>query len=373
MQIADGKETYSKGGEDSNAQSFAISIENLSHSYDGKKYVISDVSFNVNRGEIFGLLGPNGAGKTTTIKILTTLIQPSKGNVKILGFDLRKDGMKIRRRIGVVQQDSSFDFATVRQNLDLYGFLWGIPKEERTKRSIELIKMFGLEEVANQRAFDLSGGQQRRLQVAREFIHDMDLLFLDEPTVGLDPLMRRRILDLLKEKARKEGLTILFTTHNLEEADYLCDRVAIMDKGRLQALDTVERLKRIYGGTKAIEVILASSVLNSEIPIYDNFFRKLREVQVDVEVSKQPTDSEPAVIVSKHPEKVIEAIISVANEQRVKIEWLNVRKSTLEDVFIEAVAPSGSSEEVSSQGNAKESTTIAKSSTQGGGGTSANS
>ncbi len=317
---------------------YAISVDGLSHTYDGKKYVVDDISFKVRTGEIFGLLGRNGAGKTTTIKILTTLVQATKGDVQILGHDLRKEGSKVRKRIGVVQQDNSFDFATVRQNFDIYGFLWGIPKEIRAKRSGELMKTFGLEELAKMRAFDLSGGQQRRLQVAREFIHDMDLLFLDEPTVGLDPLMRRQILDLLKEKAKRDGLSILFTTHNLEEADYICDRVAIMDQGKFQALDTVDNLKRRYGGTKAIELSLAKT--NGVSPSYDKFFDRLSQIHADIEVTRGPTDSEPALIVSRESEKVIETIISVALEQNAKIEWLNIRKSTLEDVFIHTVSSS---------------------------------
>ncbi|HZW56656.1 MAG TPA: ABC transporter ATP-binding protein [Nitrososphaerales archaeon] len=330
-----------------NNHDYAISVDGLSHTYDGKKYVVDDISFKVRTGEIFGLLGRNGAGKTTTIKILTTLVQATKGDVQILGHDLRKEGSKVRKRIGVVQQDNSFDFATVRQNLDIYGFLWGVPKEIRAKRSAELMKMFGLEELAKMRAFDLSGGQQRRLQVAREFIHDMDLLFLDEPTVGLDPLMRRQTLDLLKERARRDGLSILFTTHNLEEADYICDRVAIMDQGRFQALDTVDNLKRRYGGTKAIELSLAQT--NGVNPSYVKFFDRLSQIHADIEITREPTGSEPALIVSREPEKVIETIIAVASEQKAKIEWLNIRKSTLEDVFIHTV----SSSEAERSGNHK--------------------
>ena len=314
----------------------AISVRNLSHTYDGTNYVVNDVSFDVKRGEIFGLLGRNGAGKSTTIRILTTLIQPSKGEARVMGFDLLKDGSKIRNRIGVVQQDTSFEYSSVRQNFDLYGFLWGVPKEIRTKRRDELIKMFELEEFAKKSAFDLSGGQQRRVQVAKEFIHDMDLLFLDEPTVGLDPIMRRRILDMLKDKARREDLTIIFTTHNLEEADYLCDRVAIMDRGKLQALDTSENLKRIYGETKAIELLLAS--LEGAQPSYVNFFQKLKEINPDIEITRQAIGGDPAIIVSKHPEVVIQSMISIATEQNAKLEWLNVRKSTLEDVFIQTVS-----------------------------------
>ena len=314
----------------------AISVSSLAHSYNGRDFVVDDVSFNVRKGEIFGLLGKNGAGKSTTIKILTTLIQPTRGEVSVLGYDVRKQGSDIRKRIGVVQQDLSYEYLTVKKNFDVYGFLWGVPKKVVEERRDSLIKIFGLQDVVKARAFDLSGGQQRRVQVAREFIHDMDLLFLDEPTVGLDPVMRRSILDLLKEKARKEGLTIIFTTHNLEEADYLCDRIAIMDRGKFQAIDTVENLKRLYGETKAIEVTLASA--NGSPPSYSAFFEGLTRIQNDVEIAREPHDGEPAVIVSKNPEKTIEMIISLASEQHAKLEWLNVRKSTLEDVFLQAVS-----------------------------------
>lgn len=314
----------------------AIWVSGLSHSYNGKDYVVDDVSFAVKKGEVFGLLGRNGAGKSTTIKILTTLITPTKGDAKVLGYDLRRDGSKIRKRIGVVQQDLSFELSSVKQNFDIYGFLWGIPKPVREKRRDELIKIFGLQDIVKSGIFDLSGGQQRRIQVAKEFIHDMDLLFLDEPTIGLDPIMRRSILDLLKDKAKKDGLTIIFTTHNLEEADYLCDRIAIMDRGKFQALDTVDNLKRRYGETKAIEVSLAPA--NGVPPSYPSFFQRLSELHADIEISRQASDTEPAVLVSKNPEGVIESMISVASEQHARIEWLNVRKSTLEDVFIQTVS-----------------------------------
>ncbi|MDA4130350.1 MAG: ABC transporter ATP-binding protein, partial [Thaumarchaeota archaeon] len=314
-----------------------MSLEGFSQTYNGRDYVVKDVSFGVKKGEIFGLLGKNGAGKTTTIKVLTTLLRPSKGKITVLGQDVTKYGHEIRKRIGVVQQEVSFEYTTVKENFDLYGFLWGVPKETREKRRNELVKMFGLQELLKTSAWDLSGGQKRRVQVAREFVHDMDLVFLDEPTVGLDPIMRRKILDLLKEKAKNEGLTILFTTHNLEEADYLCDRIAIMDRGKILALDTAENLKRIYGETKAIEISLSSGENSSSLP-YDSFFSRLRIVHPDIEITKQPEGSNPAVIVSKEPEKVIGTVIALTSELRLKLEWLNIRKSTLEDVFIQTVS-----------------------------------
>jgi ABC-2 type transport system ATP-binding protein len=325
----------------------AISVRDLSHTYDGKNYVVDNISFDVKRGEIFGLLGRNGAGKTTTIKILTTLIRAAKGEVSVLGYDVRKDGREIRKRIGVIQQDSSFDFTTVKANFDIYGFLWAVPKAERNRRAKELMKSFGLEEFSKMRAFDLSGGQQRRLQVAREFMHDMDLLFLDEPTVGLDPVLRRQILDLLKDKAKEQGLSILFTTHNLEEADYICDRVAIMDRGKFEALDTVENLKRRYGGRKTIEVSLAPV---GETPqSYDAFFSRLEQIDPTLEISKQPSGTEPAVLVSQNPEELMKKILAVATDVNARIDWLNIRKSTLEDVFLQTVSNESQGMEVTAR------------------------
>ena len=255
-----------------------IRVENLRHTYDGKLYALDGVSFTVKKGEVFGLLGRNGAGKSTLIKVLTTLIRPTSGSLSILGMDPLHDGKRIRSRIGVVQQGESFDFTTVQGNFDVYGVLWGIPKAERVKRREELIKRFDLESIRKKRSFDLSGGQKRRVQVAREMIHDMDVLFLDEPTVGLDVLMRRELLDSIKTEAGK-GLTVLFTTHNLEEADYLCDRIAVVDSGKILAMDTVESLKAQYGGKKTVEVSVGGGDAAAFFRSLGDESRRERELQ----------------------------------------------------------------------------------------------
>ncbi|HYB78499.1 MAG TPA: ABC transporter ATP-binding protein, partial [Thermoplasmata archaeon] len=223
-----------------------VVAQDLRHSYDRRRYALDGVSFTVRRGEVFGLLGRNGAGKSTLIKAMTTLIRPTSGTLRVLGYDPMRDGQKIRRRIGVVQQGESFDFTTVQRNLDVYGMLWGVPKPERVRRRERLIDEYGLADIRKRRAFDISGGQKRRVQVAREFMHDMDVLFLDEPTVGLDVIMRRDLLDMVRAETRR-GLTVVFTTHNLEEADYLCDRAAVIDEGRILVQDSIENLKRLYG------------------------------------------------------------------------------------------------------------------------------
>ena len=173
----------------SSLSSVAIAFANITKEY-GQLRALDDVSFEVKKGEIFGFIGPNGAGKTTTIRILTTLLTPSSGEAKVLGYDLRKDSDEIRRRIGYVQQQPSTEFfMTVKENLDTYGRLWGVEKEERRKRAEFLAEKFGLNEILNKGAVELSIGERRRLQVAREFMHDMKLLFLDEPSTGLDQLL----------------------------------------------------------------------------------------------------------------------------------------------------------------------------------------
>ncbi len=305
-----------------------IRVEGLEHTYDGKAFALKGVGFEVKKGEVFGLLGKNGAGKSTLIKILTTLIRPTEGTVTILGMEPSKDGPKIRKRIGVVQQDESFDFTTVQGNFDIYGVLWNVPKEERVRRREELLKRFGLEDIRKKRAFDLSGGQKRRVQVAREMMHDVDILFLDEPTVGLDVIMRRQLLDFVREDVKK-GLTVVFTTHNLEEADYLCDRVAVIDSGRILVMDTVDNLKNMYKGKKTIELTVESSGA-------ERFYERLATTLGTQANLKR--ESESAAVLSDNPKETLAAILGVAKETGAQIEWLSVRKDTLEDVFIDSVS-----------------------------------
>lgn len=177
-----------------------IEVDNLSKFY-GSIKAVNDISMSVKTGQVFGFLGPNGAGKSTTIKLLTTLIQPSGGTLTILGIDAIKNPLKVRHKIGVVLQQPSYEpTLTVEKSLEKYGMMWNVPKIERKNRMEELLEDFDLTEIRKKRNEDLSIGQRRRVQVAREFMHDMDLLFLDEPTVGLDPSARRKLLDYLKKK-----------------------------------------------------------------------------------------------------------------------------------------------------------------------------
>jgi ABC-2 type transport system ATP-binding protein len=310
-----------------------IRAEHLRHAYTPGRYALQDLSFSVQRGEVFGLLGRNGAGKSTLIKVMTTLLRPTEGQLEVLGLNPMKDGQRIRSRIGVVQQGESFDFTTVEGNLDIYGVLWGVPPQERRRRKEDLIARFGLEELRRRRSFDLSGGQKRRVQVAREFMHEMDILFLDEPTVGLDVIMRRTLLDSIRAEVRR-GLTVVFTTHNLEEADYLCDRIAVVDNGRLLALETLEKLKQLYGGRKTIDLTVTGDRVEQFYGILQAKLSGIAELTVS---------GRSAVLLSSDPKGTLADIVALAQHQGVGIEWVTVRQNTLEDVFLRSVGHEGES------------------------------
>jgi len=305
--------------------------DQLRHSYDGRRFALNGVTFSVSRGEVFGLLGRNGAGKSTLIKAMTTLIQPTAGRLRVLGLDPRHDGRRIRERIGVVQQGESFEFTTVQGNLDLYGFLWKVPKPVARQRREALIGQFGLDEIRRRRSFDISGGQKRRVQVAREFMHDMDILFLDEPTIGLDVLMRRVLLDSIRAEVRR-GLTVVFTTHNLEEADYLCDRVAVIDEGKILAMDTVQNLKRLYSGKKTIDLTVGGEAA-------DRYFAALTTSLGDGATVTRHGNA--AVLLVDDPKASLAVVVELAQRLGVQLEWLTVRQNTLEDVFLRSIDVNG--------------------------------
>src|SRR5215510_3889561 len=242
-----------------------ISVTNLKKLFGkAKEFTLDGISFDVKYGTVFGFLGPNGAGKTTTLKILTTLLSPTSGSVYIFGKDIIRKQSEIKRKIGVVSQNPSFEAnLKVERSLDIYGLLWGLHDRKARKNKVkEILKTFDLESIKNSKNDELSIGQRRRVQLAREFMHDMDLLFLDEPTVGLDPSARRMLLDHIKKHV-KSGLTVFFTTHIMEEAEYLCDEIAIIDNGAIIAFDTPTALKEKHGGIKSVEIKLKEPVARS--------------------------------------------------------------------------------------------------------------
>ena len=307
-----------------------INVEHLSKSY-GSITAVNDLILSVKKGHVFGFLGPNGAGKSTTIKLLTTLIKPSSGSLSILGIDAISNPLEIRSKIGVVLQQPSYEpTLSVEKSLDKYGMMWNIPKIERKKRMEQLLKDFDLVEIRKKRNEDLSIGQRRRVQVAREFMHDMELLFLDEPTVGLDPEARRKLLDYLKNKI-KTGLTIFYTTHILSEAEYLCDEIAIIDNGKILTVDSPDALKNRFGKEKTIKIHLQnkqsniSSLLN-DIPDFEINFDTGTTIKIHSEQS----------------ELILLRVLKILNENNIEIEDLSAVPTNLEDVFLKMVRENAS-------------------------------
>ena len=223
----------------------AIETKDLTREFNGLR-AVNNVSLAVEEGEIFGLLGPNGAGKTTAIKMLATLLNPTKGEAKVCGFDILKQKDQVRSSIGIVFQEPALDNRlTGYENLDFHARLYGLDLETRKKRIKEVLNLVELGDKANVLVINYSGGMQRRLEIARGLMHYPKVLFLDEPTLGLDPQTRHRIWDYILQLNQKEKITIILTTHYMEEADVLCQRVGIIDFGKIVALDTPQNLKNI--------------------------------------------------------------------------------------------------------------------------------
>src|SRR2546425_11828726 len=243
-----------------------IAVEDLKKTYQAKARkslevkALEGISFEVPRGEFFGLLGPNGAGKTTTIGILTTRVRPTGGVGRIEGIDVARDPVAVKRSIGVVPQVNNLDRSlTAREILVFHAEYFGVPRQKREQNANDLLKRFELAERADEKVTGFSGGMVQRLKIARALMHDPAILFLDEPTTGLDPQSRRMMWDLLTELNQK-GLTVLLTTHYMEEADQLCGRAAIIDHGKLLALDSPAQLKRSVPGGYLIELHVRGAV-----------------------------------------------------------------------------------------------------------------
>ena len=293
---------------------------------------VDGIDLSVNSGKIFGFLGPNGAGKTTTIKLLTTLIAPTSGTIDILGMDAIRHPLDVRKKIGVVLQQPSYEpTLSVEKSLEKYGMMWNVERKTRKDRVEELLSAFDLHEIRKMKNDDLSIGQRRRVQVAREFMHDMELLFLDEPTVGLDPSARRVLLDFIKNKV-KEGLTIFFTTHILNEAEYLCDEVAIINKGKIIAVDTPNELKNKFGREKTIKIRIPETKKDIRGLLID-----AKDCEIDFSSGANIT------IRSNDSEEVLLQILQILTTNDVSIEDLSVMPTTLEEIFLTVVKNSNAS------------------------------
>jgi ABC-2 type transport system ATP-binding protein len=307
-----------------------IDVNHLSKSY-GSVIAVDDLVLSVKSGQVFGFLGPNGAGKSTTIKLLTTLIPPSSGSLSILGINAIENPLKVRHKIGVVLQQPSYEpTLSVEKSLDKYGMMWNIPRIERKQRMEQLLKDFDLVEIRKKRNEDLSIGQRRRVQVAREFMHDMELLFLDEPTAGLDPSARRKLLDYLKNKV-KTGLTIFYTTHILTEAEYLCDQIAIIDKGKIITVDSPDALKKRFGKEKTIKIHLLEK--QSKI---SSLLSGILDCKIDFDTGTN------IVIHSEQSELVLLQVLKILNDNSIEVEDLSAMPTNLEEIFLNMVKENAS-------------------------------
>lgn len=224
----------------------AVSLENVFKTYN-KVPVVNNLSFSIEAGEMFGLLGPNGAGKSTTIRMLTTLTGPSSGRIEVAGYDVVHSRLQVKQNIGVVLQQVSVDAdLTIWENMELHGRLHHIPNPKRQRLINQWLEYVELADRRDASVKTLSGGMKRRLQIARALLHEPQILFLDEPTVGLDPQTRRRLWEIIRD-LNKQGMTMLLTTHYMDEVEFLCDRIGIMDAGQLIQLGTLQQLKRQHG------------------------------------------------------------------------------------------------------------------------------
>lgn len=224
----------------------AVSLQNVYKAYN-QIPVVNDLSFEIEAGEMFGLLGPNGAGKSTTIGMLTTLTKPSQGNIQVAGFDVMRQRSHVKARIGVVLQQTSVNGdLSVWENMEFHGRLHHLPNPRRRQEIDRWLEYVELVDRRDSLAKTLSGGMKRRLQIARALLHQPEILFLDEPTVGLDPQTRRRLWEIIRD-LNKQGITILLTTHYMDEVEYLCDRIGIMDGGKLIELGTLQEFRRTHG------------------------------------------------------------------------------------------------------------------------------
>ncbi len=306
-------------------------------------HALKGVSFLVKRGEVFGLLGPNGAGKTTTVKILSTLLLPDSGEARILGYDVVKEAPEVRKLIGVsLSVEKGFFWKlTGRENLSYFGMLYGLDGEElRTsvQRCLEIVGLTSLG-VADKLYEEYSLGMKARLSIARALITDPEVLILDEPTLGLDPPSARTLRELLVKLAHKDGKTVLITTHNMFEAEILCDRVAIINEGKIVALDEVEKLKRRLAGKISLEIIAAPPAKVSVASLIETV-RSL----IDAPCEAFPENGLVRLKVVQPPEgmeDITSTVLDILHRNGCKIRRVEVKEPNLEDVFIQLTGRKG--------------------------------
>jgi ABC-2 type transport system ATP-binding protein len=317
----------------------AITTQNLVKIYRARSSTpvtaLNGISVSVRRGEIFGLLGRNGAGKTTLLRVLTTLTQPTSGHVSVLGYDVLKEPLNVRKSICVVLQENAVElYLSVMDNLDVYARFHSVPRDVFKRRVKDVVEQFGLGEYLNQKVIDLSGGLKRRVQVAKVMLVDRPIVFLDEATTGMDPINKRTTIAAIREEAR-QGRTIFLTTHILQEAEELCDSITMIDRGRVVAQGDLQTIKAL--ATNAYEIVLTFESITDGI---------VQELQSVSPLKMEQRNNTIELCIQGDELSALEAITRVA--RKAKLLHFEVNSATLEDVFLELLGdrrdnPSGRS------------------------------
>ncbi|MFB5601417.1 MAG: ATP-binding cassette domain-containing protein [Marine Group I thaumarchaeote] len=303
---------------------YSIETKSLTKSF-GDLVAVNNISFSVEKGEIFGFLGPNGAGKSTTMMIFTTLLKPTNGNALVGGFDVLKNPKQVRESIGFVQQETTVDeYLSGRENLLLQAKLNHIPKNEINQRIDEVLDLIELSDKQDEAVVTYSGGMRKRLDIAGGLLHHPRVLFLDEPTVGLDIQTRRKIWQYIKKIHTQFDMTIFLTTHYMEEADSLCDRIGIIDHGKIQVIDTPKNMKNDLGN-EIISLVIES---NSN---YDSFLLELKKIEF---IKKINEDDSKLTLFTSNGTEVIPKIFQISSDLGIKIKSISLTQPTLDDVFI---------------------------------------
>lgn len=297
----------------------SVVVDGLTKKF-GDTLAVEDVSFNVEGGEIFGFLGPNGAGKTTTIRMMTGILEPDAGSIAIGGMDLRRHPLQVKLKLGCIPEVGNvYQDLSASENMDLFGRFYGLTRREREARSEELLAILGLAERAHDLVRTFSKGMRQRVSIACAVIHNPSVLFLDEPTEGLDVHSKRVIVQLVK-KMNSEGTTTILTTHNIEDASKLCQRVCIISRGRIIAVETPEKLRRAYQDIQTLEITFDRAIDLSDFSI--------------AQVVRAEAYGDKWRFYTGDPDATIRHIVQVGQEQRVKILSMATVGPSLEDVFV---------------------------------------
>ena len=300
-----------------------LEVKELSKSY-GNIKAVGGISFEIQKGEIFGLLGPNGAGKTTTISMLSCLIKPDSGDAFVDGYSISKDSMEVKKRIGVVPQDVSlYPTLSAQENLVFFGEMYGLTGSKLREKVDDVLEVVGLKDRRKEAINKYSGGMKRRINIAVGLLPSPKLLILDEPTVGVDPQSRTNILETLKE-LNKEGLTILYTSHYMEEVEFLCHRIAIMDLGKIIAIGSLNELRLLVGERDLLRISTANEISKDLV----------ETVKKIPDVSEARVLDESIEILTLHGRKLLPQIIEIFADTGVKIKSVEVKEPNLESVFL---------------------------------------